>query len=224
VHLVSSSLCSLVPLPLVLAAAAHAQTVVAGKIIDRDQKTAVWPASVELLGQADSVVQAGGTARDGTFSFMVPSAGMYRVRIIAQRATKFVSEPIKVADGEYVAREFALDLSRRPYQEYEVDAHVVPLMGSPQPRYPEDMRQQGISGCALAEFVVDSTGHAEIGTLRFLAFSRREFARAVADGLPRIRFAPAELRGQKVRQVVTQPFTFTVQGDFEKECKPPGGP
>jgi len=32
-------------------------------------------------------------------------------------------------------------------------------------------------------------------------------------GLGTVRFRPAELHGQKVRQVVEQPFTFTIRGE-----------
>ena len=94
------------------------------------------------------------------------------------------------------------------------------MAGSPQPRYPEALRQDRVSGCVLVQFVVDTTGRAEASTLRFLAYSDREFGRAVLYALPRMQFEPAELGGRKVRQLVQQPFTFTIVGDEQWECKP----
>jgi protein TonB len=76
----------------------------------------------------------------------------------------------------------------------------------------------------LVQFVVDTTGRAEVSSLRFLAYSDRGFARAVYDALPQLRFEPAELGGRKVRQLVQQPFTFTIEGDATWECKPGNKP
>jgi hypothetical protein len=35
-----------------------------------------------------------------------------------------------------------------------------------------------------------------------------------------MQFIPAEIDGKKVRQVVQQPFTFTITGTEPVECKP----
>jgi len=124
-----------------------------------------------------------------------------------------VSDSIKVADDEYAARAFAIDPEPRDFFEFQVDRPVVPITGSP--RYPNDLRQRGISGCVLVQFVVDTIGHADMSTFRVLKASHPEFAQAVRVGLPTVRFRPAELHGRKVRQVVEQPFTFTIEAETQ---------
>jgi hypothetical protein len=63
----------------------------------------------------------------------------------------------------------------------------------------------------LAQWVVDTTGLADTTTFRILKASDTEFAQAVRDALPAMRFTPAELHGQKVRQLVQQPFDFSIR-------------
>jgi TonB family protein len=82
--------------------------------------------------------------------------------------------------------------------------------GGQVPRYPDALRQQGISGCVLARFVVDEQGLADTTTFRVIRFSRIEFAHAVRAALPGMRFTPAQINGRKVRQVVQQPYNFSI--------------
>ena len=203
------------------AAAAQAQTIVAGQVIDRQKRAPLTQLTVELLSVRDSVLHTAVTANDGTFALFAPSGGVYRVRFVADGAPTHVSDTVVVAEGEYAAREFPLDMSERPLTEKQVDKPVIPAPGSPAPRYPQDLRASSISGCVLVQFIVDTTGRADRGTLRLLAYTHREFVEAVWDALPKMRFTPAEIRGRKVRQIVQQPFNFTIQGDQKVECKPP---
>src|SRR5688572_6844911 len=191
-------------------ASAHAQTVVAGQVIDRQKRTPLPQLTVELLGVQDTVLQTAVSATDGTFTLIAPSGGVYRVRFVADGAPTHVSDTLAVAEGEYAARQFSLDMSQRPLSEREVDKPVVPAPGSAAPRYPQELRRDGVSGCALVQYIVDTTGVADRGTLQLLAYSHREFVEAVWDALPGMRFIPAEVRGRKVRQLVRQPFTFTI--------------
>ena len=83
-----------------------------------------------------------------------------------------------------------------------------------------DLRQAGVSGCVIVQFVVDTLGHADRSTLKLLVYSHRRFVESLWDALPKMRFSPAELDGRKVRQLVHQPFTFTIEGQDPVECKP----
>ena len=65
-----------------------------------------------------------------------------------------------------------------------------------------------MKGVVLAQFVVDTLGHAEPSTFKVLKTDRREFTEAVKTVLPEMRFIPAEVGGRKVKQLVQQPFTF----------------
>ena len=96
------------------------------------------------------------------------------------------------------------------YFEFQVEKPAMARPGNPAPVYPAHLREGGISGEVLAQFVVDQNGRAEVRTLKFLRVSHNDFAKAVRDVLPRMRFFPAELGGCKVRQVVQLPFGFRV--------------
>jgi len=100
--------------------------------------------------------------------------------------------------------------SDQPYFEFQVEKPVVPAPGSISPRYPDMLRQAGVEGEVLAQFVVDTTGKAEPGSLKILKSSHDMFVQSVKNALPQMRFIAAEVGGRKVKQLVQQPFTFSI--------------
>jgi len=100
--------------------------------------------------------------------------------------------------------------SDQPYFEFQVEKPVVPAPGSISPRYPDMLRQAGVEGEVLAQFVVDTTGKAEPGSLKVLKSSHDMFVQSVKNALPQMKFIPAEVGGRKVKQLVQQPFTFSI--------------
>jgi hypothetical protein len=71
-----------------------------------------------------------------------------------------------------------------------------------------------LSGCALVQFVVDTTGRADTTTFTVLKISGGvEFAHAVRDALPGMRFTAAQLGGRNVPQLVQMPFDFEVRSE-----------
>jgi periplasmic protein TonB len=94
-----------------------------------------------------------------------------------------------------------------------VDRFVVMLPGSTGPAYPEMLRSAGVEGDVLAQFVVDTTGRADVATLQILQSDHQLFSDAVRKVLPKLRFIPAEVGGTKVRQLVQQPFRFGLARD-----------
>jgi protein TonB len=98
----------------------------------------------------------------------------------------------------------------QPYFEFQVEKQVQTAAGSPQPRYPDMLKSANIEGEVLAQFVVDTTGRAEMGTFKVLKSSHDGFTQAVKNVLPNMRFYPAEIGGRKVKQMVQQPFTFAL--------------
>ena len=99
----------------------------------------------------------------------------------------------------------------QPYFEFQVEKPVVQAPGSPTPRYPDILRQAGVEGEVLAQFVVDTLGKAENGSFKVLKSSHDLFVQAVKNALPQMRFIPAEVGGRKVKQLVQQPFSFAIQ-------------
>jgi TonB family protein len=208
--------CSLLTASLWFAALAHAQTVIAGQVVHRAKQTPIPNVAVELIGVRDTVLATGISAQDGTFALEAPAGGTYRVRLTALGADAHVSDSVKVADGEYVAHAFPIDPEPRARFEFQVERPVVVTRGS-HVKYPDTMRSRGVMGCVLAQWVVDTTGRADTTTFRILKASHTEFAQAVRDALPAMRFTPAELHGQKVRQLVQQPFDFSIQFETRVE-------
>jgi protein TonB len=99
-----------------------------------------------------------------------------------------------------------------PLPERFVEKVVVALPGTA-PRYPDMLRQAGVEGDVRAQFVVDTLGRVEPGSVRVLEATHDQFAAAVRTALSsRARFKPAEAGGHRVRQLVEQTFTFRLDG------------
>lgn len=85
------------------------------------------------------------------------------------------------------------------------------ILGTPiQPAFPTSLRERGIGGHVAVQFVVDTLGRAEPGSMRVVEASDPQFAQSVRAVLPRYRFSPGEVGGQKVRTLVHLPFDFTL--------------
>ena len=93
----------------------------------------------------------------------------------------------------------------------QVDKQALAMPGSPVPAYPEFLRSSGVEGEVVIEFVVDTLGRVESGSLREVRSTHALFARSVEQVLPRLRFVPAEAGGRRVRQWVQQPFVFAIR-------------
>lgn len=97
------------------------------------------------------------------------------------------------------------------YPADSVDRAAQPVRAA-DPMYPERMWREGKGGRVVAEFVVDTVGLVEMGTLLIVSATTPAFADAVREALAVAEFVPAVRRGRKVRQVVHQPFEFAVPG------------
>ena len=97
-----------------------------------------------------------------------------------------------------------------PYMEFQVEKPVEKI-GGEAPEYPDQLKDQGIEGSVVAQFVVNESGRAEPGTLKILSSSNPAFAAAVKEALPRMKFSAAQIGGKKVEQLVQMPFQFHLQ-------------
>lgn len=123
--------------------------------------------------------------------------------VIGQRMTAFttgVTVPGSVVNGAGGASD-ASAVDRPP----RIIGRVI------EPRYPAVLRSAGVQGHVLAEFVVDTTGRAELASLRFPELANPLFGDAVREVLARYRFTPGEIAGQKVRTRVAMPFEFRLE-------------
>jgi protein TonB len=79
-----------------------------------------------------------------------------------------------------------------------------------QPWFPTSLRERGTGGRVTVQFVVDTSGRAELSGLKIVQASDSLFAQSVRAVLPRYRFSPGEVGGSKVRTLVQLPFDFTL--------------
>jgi periplasmic protein TonB len=127
-----------------------------------------------------------------------------------------VAEPdTPKASGDFTRRGFPIDGGWLQYQGDVVDEHNVDrtprVIGrAPEPRYPAPLRDSGIQGRVVAEFVVDTLGRAEMDGLKVDA-PQALFGEAVRAVLPRYHFTPGEAAGHKVRTRVQLPFDFALR-------------
>ena len=98
----------------------------------------------------------------------------------------------------------------QPYFEFQVEKQVQQIPGTGNLRYPDMLRSANVEGEVLAQFVVDAEGRYEAGSFKVLKSSHELFTQAVKNALPNMRFYPAEVGGKKVKQLVQQPFTFSL--------------
>jgi len=96
------------------------------------------------------------------------------------------------------------------YFEFQVEKQVAPAPGNRGPSYPDMLRSANVEGEVLVQFVVDTTGRVENGSVKILKSSHDLFTNAVRNALNSMRFYPAEIGGRKVKQLVQQPFNFTL--------------
>jgi protein TonB len=96
------------------------------------------------------------------------------------------------------------------YFEFQVEKQVSPLPGNAGPRYPDMLRSANVEGEVLAQFVVDTTGRADMSTFKVLKTTHDLFTNAVKSTLPNMKFYPAEVGGRKVKQLVQMPFQFNL--------------
>jgi protein TonB len=79
------------------------------------------------------------------------------------------------------------------------------------PRYPENLRQAGIEGRVEIEFVVDERGRVDMNTVKVLESTHALFTAAVRNALAGMRFTPARVGGNPVRQFVRLPVVFKIE-------------
>jgi protein TonB len=98
------------------------------------------------------------------------------------------------------------------FDEATVERRATPARENRLPRYPYQMQSHGIETRFEVTFVIDTTGTIDQETVEWPRAVEQAFTRAVADVLKKWRFAPAEIGGRRVRQRVSQPFQFRLEG------------
>lgn len=100
--------------------------------------------------------------------------------------------------------------ANQTFFEFQIEKPVTPIPGNPAPRYPDMLRSANVEGTVLAQFVVDTLGHADMSTFKVLKSTHDLFTEAVQKSLPNMLFRPAEIGGKKVKQLLQMPFEFSL--------------
>lgn len=90
------------------------------------------------------------------------------------------------------------------------DGGATQIPGTGMLRYPDAMRAANREGEVYTMFVVDERGLVDTSSFRVTKATDPAFVAAVRAALPTMRFHPARKNGRAVRQVVEQPFTFSL--------------
>ena len=199
---------------------------VMGRVRNKQSAAPLRQIEVDLVRDTTAVSEPfarATTDTGGVFYLDAPRAGTYRLAFVLKTKT-MLSDALTV-DSTGVQREFVLDVREEEptYFEFQVMKPVRALPDQPTPRYPESMRSSGIQGEVLAQFVVDTLGHADMSTFKVLRSTAIEFTNAVRATLPQISFEPAQLENRKVRQVVQMPFHFCFSGGSPRATGPDTG-
>jgi protein TonB len=100
--------------------------------------------------------------------------------------------------------------ANQTYFEFQVEKPAEMLAESPKPKYPSVLESSGIAGEVQAQFVVNSSGRADMDSFKVLKSTNELFTQAVKNVLPRMKFSPAMIGGKPVNQLVQQSFQFAV--------------
>ena len=74
--------------------------------------------------------------------------------------------------------------------------------------YPRNARLAGVSGKALVQFVVDTSGRARPETINCLEATYKDFADAAVGTVKTMLFNPGTLDGHRIERLVQYPFDF----------------
>jgi bla regulator protein blaR1 len=136
-------------------------------------------------------------ARPPSAAPVAPSAANPRSAPVAAGGRGAMGPPRRVTDST-------------TYFEFQVEQPATPMPGNRGPRYPDTLREAGVEGEVLAQFVVDTTGSADMNTFKVLKSTDTLFTNAVRGTLPAMRFNAAEVGGKKVKQLIQMPFQFNL--------------
>jgi protein TonB len=152
----------------------------------------------------DGVVYKQGSAQ----GIVAPERAGGIVPILGQRRRTAVAERSGAA-VDASADTSSLSLSAA-YMEAELDVAAERDPMSSAPVYPETLRSAGIEGHVIAQYIIDTTGYADVGSFRAMDATHPLFTVAVQEALPGMHFRPAELSGRRVRQIVLLEFKFVI--------------
>ena len=86
------------------------------------------------------------------------------------------------------------------------------LLSAPQARYPELLRQAGISGVVLMRAIIDTNGRAEAKSVMIVRSPNPGFDSGSRAWLLDAKFRPARVHGRAVRVLIEVPLNYRISG------------
>lgn len=180
-----------------------------GRVVDASDRRPLEGVTAVMRNiGTDSVVQTI-TDAEGWFTLFPEGSGRYV--LVFRRGLDFLIYPDTVAlTADSVFQKLFVVTFPQPFGPAGRDGpdqNVVPL-GALRPRYPREHIQNGIEGSVLAQFLVDTSGRADMRTFKVLRSTDEFFSQAVRESVSSARFRPAMHDGVKFSQFVVRRFNF----------------
>lgn len=121
--------------------------------------------------------------------------------------TELPPPPQRIVDVDALTDQHAV------YTANEVDTPAHLSNGNLDVVYPPDLVASRTSGTVVAEFVVSASGEIERGSVGIVTATNALFAEAAIKSLADAHYVPAVKSGTAVRQLVQQPFSFSLGSD-----------
>jgi TonB family protein len=196
----------------------HAPTALAqsgffsGQAVDASTSAPLSQIKVYLLSE-NRVAGAAETDNRGLFTIPHGQAGVFRLFFVRSLMMPVLGPADTVSADSVIERQYKLNFEPMRFDSTFLEFQVeVPVKVAPgfqfRPKYPRELEGRGINGAVVVQFVVDTTGRADMRSVKKVNRADDQFYRAVLDALPLARFTPAILMGHKVRQLVQQTFEF----------------
>lgn len=188
-----------------------------GSVFDTAWKP-IGGAEVSLINYSDCSVRSATTNAAGRYAFEDVAPGSYVLSILAAGFERGSSEKFDTSARGLQSRMHFLERAREPGDPEPCPGRSLKgkfvtsavLRKQVPPRYPREMREQGIQGQVVFEAVIAKTGR--VSTLRRLSAPHPMLADAAARALQQWRYSPTLLDGQPVAVITPLTVDFRLGG------------
>ena len=183
-----------------------------GQLVDASTAVPLSHLKVLLIDNEQRIV--GSTLTDERGLFVIPhsKAGIFHLCFNRASMTPLFGPIDTVAADSVLQRQYKLAFEPAAVDSPLPDVKLVPATiasGYQQlPVYPHELERSKLGGTVLLRFVVDTTGRADVRSVRQLNKSDDRFYRAVIRVLPLMHFTPATINGHKIRSSIEMTFSF----------------
>ncbi len=169
----------------------------------------------QLVQQPFSFALSG--AKAGAVSpAVLQTRGASDAKLVAERAADATRATISKTgatlqtEGDRALMKPQAHAAGQPYFESQVEVPVGVAASWQGPEYPADLKAKRVEGTVLAMFVVNEDGLADMRSFKVLSGKEPAFEASVRAAVAAGRFTPALIGGRAVKQLVQQPFAFSL--------------